>query len=100
MDERELDALRDAVIGRAHPDTIILFSQKRGLDGRLSSVKLCVVADCESPRRLERELYLQVESDLPYDVLCYRPSEWECLCRDGDSFAARIRRSGRVLYEK
>ena len=32
MDERELDALRDAVIGRAHPDTIILFSQKRGLD--------------------------------------------------------------------
>ncbi|MCI8554377.1 MAG: hypothetical protein HFJ80_05470 [Clostridiales bacterium] len=100
MPEQELDELRDAVAACAHPDRIFLFNEKRGLDGRLSSVKLCVVAPCASPRELERSLYLQIESSLPFDVLCYRPEDWERLCADGDSFAARICRSGRLLYEK
>ena len=43
-------------------------------------------------------LYTSIDSDLPYDVLVYTREEWDRLAEDSASFAARIRRTGRVLY--
>ena len=100
MEDTQLAALTEEIVRCLHPRRILLFSRKQGLDGGLSSVKLCVVADGESSRRMEHDIYLQVESALPFDVLCYRTEDWERLSRAEGSFAERIRRTGRLLYEK
>ena len=41
---------------------------------------------------------MEIDSDLPYDVLVYTREEWDRLAEDSASYAARIRRTGRVLY--
>jgi len=81
------------------PDEIFLFSHKTGQDGLLISFKLCiVVSECDS-EELENRLYLDLESDVPFDLLVYSKSEWEMLLKKGDSFASQIKRTGRVLNE-
>ena len=93
-----LDQLRDAIVRLASPERIVLASRKETMDGVLSSVKLCVVIGGGDAAETERRLYMEIDSDLPYDVLVYTREEWDRLAEDRASFAARIRRTGRVLY--
>ena len=93
----EIKMLCDWIVGLIQPEAVILFSQKAGLDGKISSFKLCVVAN-GNPAEVEGKIYLSVDCPLPFDVLVYSPEDWERLRADDVSFAGRIYRTGRWLY--
>lgn len=104
----------------AEPEKIILYNEKQGMGGGVSSFKLCVIVDAEEPRRadprdqvpkdsdprdsdprsLEERIYMQVECPVTFDVLVYSRADWERLLSEPDSFARRIAGMGRVLYEQ
>ncbi|WP_059005171.1 hypothetical protein [Bittarella massiliensis (ex Durand et al. 2017)] len=83
----------------ARPEKVILFNRKLTLSGKTASFKLVVVADTADKRRLEKELYLAIDSPVPFDVVLYTPGEWAQLAGERGSFAAKVRRIGKVLYE-
>ena len=93
-----LEQLRDAIIRLAAPEAGLLVSRKEAVDGGLTSVKLCVIIGGGDAAEVERRLYVDIDSDLPYDVLVYTREEWNRLAEDSASFASRIRKTGRVLY--
>lgn len=99
LNDARLTRLRNDIVACIHPDQIWLFSRKEGLDGRLSSVKLCVVVPEGDSRKAEHTLYLEVDSELPFDLVCYNREQWDALTGNPDSFAYRVRSSGRLLYE-
>ena len=74
---------------------IIVFSVKHDLSGKVMSFKICVVSDCD-PQKIERDIYCCVESDVPYDVICYHSEDFERMIKDGTSFASRINETGAV----
>ena len=99
----------------AEPEKIILYNEKQGMGGDVSSFKLCVIVGAEEPQRadprdpdrrdsdprsLEERIYMQVECPVTFDVLVYSRADWERLLSEPDSFARRIAGMGRVLYEQ
>lgn len=82
------------------PDKIILFSQKFNLQGQVSSFKLCLVTPTEDKTKTELDVYLAVDSAVPFDVLIYTPEEWQIALGRTNSFASRIQEGGVVLYER
>jgi uncharacterized protein (DUF1697 family) len=48
---------------------------------------------------IERKLYVEVDSVLSFDILVYTEAEWSQLLENNMSFASRIQKTGRVLYE-
>jgi hypothetical protein len=80
------------------PEKIYLFSHKRGQLGRSAGFKLCVVIECENLEHVERQIYLKIESEVPYDLVLYTPEMFgELLARKG-SFAGRVAEHGRLVY--
>lgn len=100
MPQCALDRLRDEIIRLASPNRILLFSHKQYPDGGLSAVKLCVVIGEGDPLAVERELYVHIDADLPYDLLVYGQADWDRLLHSQNSFARRIQQTGSVLYAK
>ncbi len=93
-----LDALRDGIVRLCSPLRIYVYNQKTSTAGELSSVKLCVVIPDGDSREVECRLYMELESDLPFDVLVYTEAEWQALLETRLSFAQHIRETGRLLY--
>lgn len=92
--------LSEQILDLCEPLKIILFSKKHNLSGELSSFKLCVVVSDEVDlSELESKLYLELDCENPFDVLLYKISEWENNIADDSSFAAKIAKTGAVLYE-
>jgi predicted nucleotidyltransferase len=88
----------DSIVDMLDPLEIILFSVKRGSDGREKSFKLCVVVDTADKLEAEKRIYLGVDSDVPFDVLVYTPEEWDELTAQSNSFARRISEEGTYVY--
>lgn len=80
------------------PEKIYLFSSKRGGVGRSAGFKLCVIAKHEDMQELERQIYLQVDSDVPFDVILYTPETWAELLERKGSFAQKIESQGVPVY--
>lgn len=93
-----LNGLRDDIVRLCAPREIYLFSQKHQMSGDLCSVKLCVIIPDGDARKVEHKLYVEMESELPFDVLVYTDEEWRLLLENKMSFASHIQKSGRVLY--
>lgn len=93
-----IDKISTYISQTLHPQKIILFSQKKDLNGEVKSFKLCIVAAVENRYAAERDIYLGVDCDIPFDLLIYLPEEWEKKRQQEGSFAQRIDRMGRVLY--
>ena len=96
--EPKLLALRDEVVRLVSPLRMMVFSRKQTLDGTLASVKLAVIIRGGDSHAAEHRLYMELEADIPFDVVVYTAQEWEQRLRDPLSFAARIRDTGVVLY--
>jgi hypothetical protein len=80
------------------PQKIYLFSHKRGQLGRSAGFKLCVVIECDNLEHVERQIYLKIDSEVPYDLVLYTPEMFgELLARKG-SFAGRVAEKGRLVY--
>lgn len=96
---KKIKALCAQIAQHCQPQKIILFSRRLGLKGELRSFKLCVVAAVADKRSAARDIYLQADCDVPFDLLFYLPDEWETLRASPDAFANTIDSTGRVLYE-
>ncbi len=96
--EERLTALRDAIVHLCAPRQIYMFHQKSSLAGDLTAVKLCVIIPGGDSQETECRLYMELESDLPFDLLVYTQEEWKRLLDTKLSFAQHIRETGRLLY--
>ena len=99
QDNPTLSQLTADIVQLLSPEKIIVFSQKQSADGRLTSVKLCIIITDGDPKAAEHRLYMELENDLPFDVLVYTLAEWRHLLEIPYSFAGRIQKTGRVIYE-
>ena len=61
------------------PLGIILVSNKVNTEGELVSFKLVVIVSDETESRpeLECRLYMQIDCDIPYDIVIYKKSAWK-----------------------
>ena len=80
------------------PKRIYLYNNRLSMEGIFTSFKLCVVGEFDDKEEAECEIYNQIDSDIPFDVLLYTTPEWEELSLDEMSFAGKIIRMGTVLY--
>lgn len=93
-----IQAVCDEIVRQFSPDTIILFNVKHSPSGQTKSFKLCVVAETDDTALTEKRIYLDIDSDVPFDVLVYTPHEWQKLLQEKNSFANRITQEGRYIY--
>ena len=87
----------EAIVGICHPQQIYLYNQKNGVDGAPRSFKLCVITDAEDAAETEKQLYLAIDCELPFDLLLYSAAEWARCSSEPHSFAHRILETGRPL---
>ena len=80
------------------PQRIYLYNRRLGMQNNTTSFKLCVILEGEEKSRVEHDIYLNIDSDIPFDVLVYTPQEWETLTSDPTSFASRIKENGVILH--
>ena len=78
---------------------LLLFgSYAKGKSTKRSDIDLCVVAETDNKRSLLTDMYVNIESDKPFDILLYTPSEWDSCKEDHTSFAYIISKEGVVIY--
>ena len=79
---------------------IYLTSVKVDTSGKLTSFKLGLVVDdsVESSAELANSLYMELDSELPYDLIIYQQSKFDKLKEDVGTFANKINEQGTVLY--
>jgi hypothetical protein len=77
---------------------VILYNVKRSVDGEIRSFKICVIINAANKLDTEKHIYLDVDSDIPFDVLVYTPAEWDELLTEKSSFACRIIKEGTYLH--
>lgn len=95
----EVEKIKNQIISRYNPDKIILFgSLAKGVITKNSDIDICVVKDTENKRELITDIYVNVNSSYPFDVIVYTNQEWEENVKDRTSFAYSIYKEGRLLY--
>lgn len=79
---------------------IILISYKTDNYNELTSFKFCLIVEdnIESMPELECSLYMEIDSDIPFDLIFYSIPEWEELRGKEGTFAYKIDKTGAVLY--
>lgn len=94
----DIRAVCQSITEQFSPESIYLFSNKRGGIGKSAGFKLCVILDCNDMEVVERKIYLDIDCDVPFDVVLYSPETWrELLTRKG-SLAERIQKTGVLVY--
>ncbi len=79
---------------------LFLISFKINNEGELTSFKIALILDdaADNLPELECKLYLDVDCELPYDLVIYRQSEFDKLKEEIGTFAWKINNSGAMLY--
>lgn len=97
--EAELENITIQLINLYAPEKLLLFgSYAKKLARHNSDIDLCVITETSNKRELLTDMYLNIESDRPFDLLLYTPEEWESNVTDKTSFAYQINNEGVVLY--
>ena len=82
-------------------EQIIVFGIKRSeKDNTVTDLDVCVVASTDDKNAWLRKAYLEIDSEIPFDIFLYTPSEWNGLIKQSESFASRIVRKGCVFFGK
>ena len=97
--DKYIEEVVKQIISVVNVNKIILFSKKQNPNGQISSFKLCVIISENDTSRYEKEIYIKVDSDVPFDVLVFSENEWEKYKCRKDSFCSRINTVGSVVYE-
>lgn len=93
------DAIIHQIIKSYSPEKILLFgSQAKGTAHYNSDIDLCIIKPTENKRKLIAEMYLNIESEKPIDILLYTPEEWKQCISDKTSFAYKINKEGVTLH--
>lgn len=100
--EREVEVICDGLKRLFDVERLIVFGIKKCQKNNcITDLDICVVANVDYGKNdLLKKAYLEIDSDVPFDLFVYTPSEWESLLGKSESFASRIARKGQVVYEK
>lgn len=79
-------------------EKVYLYNRRVGLKDNTTSFKICIIMDTENKAATERNIYLNIDCEIPYDVLIYTPDEWEIFTKDSSSFAYKVHENGVVIY--
>lgn len=88
----------DEIEKNFNPDKVILYNVKRNVSGEMRGFKICVIVNTANRLDTEKHIYLDVDSEIPFDVLVYTPVEWDKLLSEKSSFACRVIREGTYVY--
>jgi len=81
------------------PVCIYLATKKQNIKGELTAFKLLVVVnDVKNVTKIESDIYMSVDCEIPYDVIVYNNSVWENLIDDYGTFAHTVWENGDRLY--
>jgi len=95
----EINLIKEQIVSHYAPSKIILFgSQAKGIATKKSDIDLCVIKDTKNKRELLTDMYLNIESSKPFDLLLYTETEWNECVNDTTSFAYLINKKGTVIY--
>ena len=82
-------------------ESITIFGVKhKENDNSITDLDVCVVANTDDKNAWITKAYLEIDSEIPFDLFLYTPQEWETLTRQSESFASRISRKGCVYFGK
>ena len=100
---KEITYICDEIKRLFDVEKIIIFSVKRcEKNSCITDLDVCVVTK-ELPHDRNtwlKKAYLDIESEIPFDLFLYTQDEWDTLTKDDSTFASRIARKGCVVYEK
>lgn len=97
--DRVLQEIKEQLIQKFHPSKVILFgSVAKGIFKETSDIDLCVVQDTEDKRQLLTDMYVEIESDVPFDIVLYTNKEWDECVKDTTAFAYQINNTGVTIY--
>lgn len=92
-------SIKDQIVSHYSPAKIILFgSQVKGTATKKSDIDICIVKDTNSKRELLTDMYLNIDSSKPFDLLLYTENEWNECVNDTTSFAYLINKKGTLIY--
>jgi len=94
----EIQIVAEKLVEMLHPSVIYLYNQRVSAVGHTTGFKLCVVASLQDKRKAEHCAYMEIDCDVPFDLLLYTPEEWADITARKDSFAAKIQRTGKIVY--
>ena len=95
----QIEKLKRQIIKNYSPSKIILFgSCAKGMYTKKSDIDLCIVKDTNDIRKLRTDMQLNLEYDIPLDIIIYTTKTWEKYSQDPSSFAYLINKKGVVLY--
>ena len=97
--QNEINLIKEQIISHYAPSKILLFgSQAKGTATKKSDIDFCIEKNSDNKRALLTDMYLNIESSKPFDLLLYTEAEWiECV-NDTTSFAYLINKKGTVIY--
>ena len=95
---KEICNVIDYIAKKYSPLQIYLYNRRVGLQNNTTSFKLCAILETPDKACTEHEIYMNIDSTIPFDVLVYTPAEWEGLLADNTSFASRIKENGVIVY--
>ena len=98
---KEIEKVKDQLVRKYGAERVILIgSAAWGEMGKDSDLDFLVIKKDTplSGRDRMREARHAIESEMPVDVLVYRPDEFEERGRMGDPFIVLVQRKGKVLH--
>ena len=103
MDERsdkEIEETVDQIVKLFSLSRVIEYNTKYDMDGKLRSFKLCIVGKIQDKKKMLTQIFDEVDSEIPYDILLYTDEQFEELKDSSDAFASRVNQKGRLRYGK
>ena len=80
-------------------EKLIVFGVKRSEnDSSVTDLDICVVCKYTDKTAWLKKAYLEIDSEIPFDIFLYTPDEWNLMTRQTESFASRILRKGCVVF--
>lgn len=99
--DTELQKITQQFINLYTPYKLLLFgSQAKSTAKPNSDIDICVIKETTNKRELLSDMYMNIESNMPFDLLLYTPDEWAECITDATSFAYVINKEGVVLYAR
>lgn len=97
--DKILEKIKDQLIQRFQPSKIILFgSVAKGIFKETSDIDLCIIQDTDNKKDLLIDMYVEIESDVPFDIVLYTNEEWSTCEHDKSAFAYQIKHTGVIIY--
>jgi uncharacterized protein len=93
--DKEIQNIKNQIINKYHPEDIIIFgSCAKGRVSKGSDIDLCVIMETNDKRQAVRNILVEIEYDIDFDVVIYTPNEWKKYKEDKSTFANIINRTG------